>query len=139
MAFPGKTLTRAAICAAFAFGAFQIALAQVPIAATGLAVSGPKVTQIDIEGLRRRLKPNGKPLMINFWATWCIPCTEEFPDLVKIDKTYKGKIDFLTVSLDDVTEINTYAPKFLGDIKSAMPAILLTPPAENAGIEIVSQ
>src|SRR5688572_18722068 len=44
----------------------------------------PKVTRIDEQGLRDLLKPNGKPRLINFWATWCGPCREEFPDLVKI-------------------------------------------------------
>ena len=41
----------------------------------------PKVTAIDIEGLRELIKPKGNPLIINFWATWCDPCREEFPDL----------------------------------------------------------
>jgi thiol-disulfide isomerase/thioredoxin len=55
--------------------------------------------------LKNILKANGKPLLVNFWATWCDPCREEFPDLVKIDADYKNKIDFITVSLDDVEEL----------------------------------
>src|SRR5215204_3854701 len=49
----------------------------------------PRVTQIDEHGLKDILKPNGRPLLINFWATWCGPCREEFPDLVKIGKDHK--------------------------------------------------
>src|SRR5215203_2074485 len=49
-----------------------------------VSISPPKVTQIDEQGLKDLLKPKGKPLLINFWATWCDPCREEFPDLVKI-------------------------------------------------------
>jgi thiol-disulfide isomerase/thioredoxin len=83
------------------------------------------VTQIDAKGLKDLLKPNGKPLLINFWATWCASCREEFPDLVKIGTDYKGKIDLITVSLDELSEINGEVPKFLAQMKSESPAYLL--------------
>ena len=102
-------------------------------------VTLPRVRQIDIDGLRNLLKPNGKPLLINFWATWCDPCREEFPELVKIDTTYRGKIDFLIVSLDDLADITTDVPKFLGDMNAEMPAFLLHTPDENAAITLVSK
>lgn len=101
--------------------------------------TGSTVTRIDIEGLKKLLKPNGKPLLINFWATWCDPCREEFPDLVKIDTAYKGKIDFVTVSLDDLADINTVVPKFLRSMKAEMPAYLLSTPDENEAILLVSK
>ncbi|MBV9215424.1 MAG: TlpA family protein disulfide reductase [Acidobacteria bacterium] len=100
---------------------------------------GPKVTQIDLEGLRGLLKPKGKPLVINFWATWCDPCREEFPQLVKLDAAYKGKIDFATVSFDDLVDIRTTVPKFLRQMKAQMPAYLLITPDENAAIELISK
>ena len=88
----------------------------------------PKVTQVDGEGLLKVFKREGdnqKPLLVNFWATWCGPCVEEFPDLVKIDNDYKGKIDFITVTLDDLSEINTSVPIFLSRMKAEMPTYLL--------------
>jgi len=130
-------VARAALCAVFAFVLLQTVAAQKP-AASRAAVAGPKVTKVDILGLKGLLKPNGKPLLINFWATWCDPCREEFPDLVKLDAAYKGKIDFLTVSLDDLADINTLVPKFLGEQKADMPAYLLNTPDENAAIALVS-
>lgn len=33
----------------------------------------------------------GKPVLVNFWATWCGPCIAETPDLVEISKEYKSK------------------------------------------------
>jgi thiol-disulfide isomerase/thioredoxin len=105
---------------------------------TAQVAAGPKVTRIDIEGLKKLLKPGEKPLMINFWATWCDPCREEFPDLVKIDAAYKGKIDFITISLDDLAEINRDVPKFLNENKAQMPAYLLKTPDEDAAISLVS-
>ncbi|MFZ1320880.1 MAG: TlpA disulfide reductase family protein [Ignavibacteria bacterium] len=42
-----------------------------------------------------------KVILFNYWATWCKPCVEEFPDLMEIHKNYKDK-DFklIFVSLD---------------------------------------
>lgn len=100
---------------------------------------GPVVTRIDTLGLKKLLKPNGKPLLINFWATWCDPCREEFPDLVKIDADYKGKLDVITISLDDLADIKTFVPKFLSEMKAEMPAYLLRTQDENAAIALVSR
>ncbi len=99
----------------------------------------PKVTQIDEIGLKTAVKTNGKPLLVNFWATWCDPCREEFPDLVKLDADYKGKIDFITVSLDDLAEINRDVPKFLADMKATMPAYLLKVEDEGAVIASITK
>lgn len=101
-----------------------------------------KVTQIDriaLENLLKRDAANNKPLLVNFWATWCDPCREEFPDLVKIDAEYKGKIDFITVSLDDLAEINRDVPKFLLSMRAPMPAYLLKTADEEAAIAAVSK
>ena len=103
------------------------------------ALNLPKVTQIDAEALKNLLKPNGKPLLINFWATWCDPCREEFPDLVKIGADYKDRIDLITISLDDLAEIKGDVPKFLAAMKSDAPAYLLKTPDEGVAIAAVSK
>ena len=99
----------------------------------------PKVTQIDAAALKNLLKPNGKPLLINFWATWCDPCREEFPDLVKIGADYKDRIDLITISLDELSEIDKDVPKFLAQMKSETPGYLLKVPDESAAIAVVSK
>ncbi len=102
----------------------------------------PKVTQIDALALKNLLKREdeaAKPLLINFWATWCDPCREEFPELVKIDADYKGKLDFFTISLDDLAEINRDVPKFLLEMKSTIPAYLLKTENEETAIASVSK
>ena len=104
--------------------------------------SNPKVTQINAVALRNLLKRDGanaKPLLVNFWATWCDPCREEFPELVKINADYKGKIDFIVVSIDDLAEINRDVPKFLIEMKAEMPAYLLKTQDEEAAIASVSK
>jgi thiol-disulfide isomerase/thioredoxin len=98
-----------------------------------------KITQIDDAKIKELLKPNGKPLLVNFWATWCVPCREEFPDLVKIDADYRGKIDFFTVSLDYIEEINRDVPKFLAEMKAEMPAYLLVSEDESTLISTIAK
>lgn len=132
-------LTRAAVLVALVILLCTFASAQTKRVKKKPVVIGPTVTRIDIEGLKKLLKPNGKPLLINFWATWCDPCREEFPDLVKLDAAYKGRIDFITISLDDPSDIKTLVPKFLRQMKAEMPAYLLSTPDENAAITLVSK
>lgn len=135
-----KFLAKAAILAVFAILFSQSMTAQAKRAGRGKPVPHPaRVTRIDINGLKPLLKPRGKPLLINFWATWCDPCREEFPELVRLDAAYKGKIDFITISLDDLAEIRTSVPKFLGEMKAAMPAYLLRTPDESAAVALVSK
>jgi thiol-disulfide isomerase/thioredoxin len=87
------------------------------------------VREIDAEGLKRLLQRDPKsarPLLITFWATWCDPCREEFPDLVQIDKDYKARgLEFITISLDDPGDIKTGVPQFLRTMHAVMPAYLL--------------
>jgi thiol-disulfide isomerase/thioredoxin len=56
----------------------------------------------------------GKVILFNYWASWCKPCTEEFPDIMKIYKEYKDK-DFklVFVSLDFGDDLSTQTKKFL--------------------------
>ena len=98
-----------------------------------------QITQIDDARMHELLKPRGKPLLVNFWATWCGPCREEFPDLVEIDGEYRGKIDFITVTLDSVEEKDTAVSQFLTEMNAAMPTYLLKSADENAMIPSVSK
>jgi thiol-disulfide isomerase/thioredoxin len=92
-------------------------------------VAPAEIQVIDLEGLKKLLQRDSndaRPLLVNFWATWCDPCREEFPDLVKIDADYGAKkLSFVTVSLDDVSEVGTEVPKFLKLMKATMPTVLL--------------
>jgi len=92
-------------------------------------INAVEVREIDLDGLKKILQRDPKdtrPLLINFWATWCDGCREEFPDLVKIDNDYRAKgLNFISISLDDVTDIKTAVPEFLKAMKAQMPVVLL--------------
>lgn len=85
------------------------------------------VEPIKTDGLKSLVTQQRQgPLLINFWATFCDPCRDEFPDLVKIDQEYRPQsLQFVTVSLDDLSDIKTSVPKFLDDMKATGPAYLL--------------
>jgi peroxiredoxin len=63
----------------------------------------------DMNGKNYQLSENlGKgPILINFWATWCIPCREEMKKLKKIYQTYeKDGLQILSISIDDPKTVN---------------------------------
>jgi thiol-disulfide isomerase/thioredoxin len=105
------------------------------------ATRSPVVRELNLESLKTLLQRGGKqprPLLVNFWATWCDPCREEFPDLVQINKDYKARgLEFVTISLDDAGEIKTSVPQYLKKMRASMPAYLLNVPDPEPAIKWV--
>jgi peroxiredoxin len=61
------------------------------------------------------LQYKGKPIVINFWATWCKPCINEIPAMVRIYNQYKDRgVVFLGISVDQNITLEELA-KFIGD------------------------
>jgi peroxiredoxin len=45
---------------------------------------------------------HGKVTLLNFWGTWCPPCQQEVPDLVKLDQTYRGRnVEIIGIALSE--------------------------------------
>lgn len=99
------------------------------------------VAPIDTDALKNLITQERQgPLLVNFWATFCDPCRAEFPDLVKIDKEFRPQsLEFVTVSLDDIGDIKTSVPQFLGSMKATMPAYLLNVSDPEPAINLVDQ
>jgi peroxiredoxin len=67
-------------------------------------VSVEMVTADQLTTLRKNVGTD-KLLLVNFWATWCGPCTEEFPELQKMVRMYaKRQVQFVTVSINSPDE-----------------------------------
>ncbi len=58
-----------------------------------------KISPDGVKALRQNT--TGKTLLVNFWATWCAPCTEEFPDLQNTFRMYRKRpFELVTVSIN---------------------------------------
>lgn len=82
------------------------------------AIIGP----IDPAGVAALVKNDTKQLrLINVWATWCVPCVEEFPDLVTLIRQFQTRnFEVITISMDR-PEDSAKALKFLQKQHAALP------------------
>jgi thiol-disulfide isomerase/thioredoxin len=75
-------------------------------------MNGKKVSVRDLRG---------KIVVLNFWATWCVPCKAEMPMLVEAEKEYAPRgVVFIAVSLDD-RQTRSKIPDFIGQFKIGFP------------------
>src|SRR5687768_4112778 len=76
-------------------GASKGVAAQVDYEAPNFKLKDPSGKEVELKQFR------GKPVLLNFWATWCVPCREEMPELELLYREHKTKgLVVLAVSLD---------------------------------------
>jgi cytochrome c biogenesis protein CcmG, thiol:disulfide interchange protein DsbE len=77
-------------------------------------VGVPSFNTATIEGNSVVLKElSGKLIILNFWASWCAPCIEEIPSLIKLVKEFKGEVKLVAVSGDsNLEDINVFLKSF---------------------------
>jgi peroxiredoxin len=78
--------------------------------------SAPDFELRSLDGRAVRLSSlRGKPVLLNFWASWCAPCRVEMPWLVELDGQYRPRgVEIVGVSLDDPGEEQDVA-KFIAE------------------------
>ena len=75
--------------------------------------AAPNLDLHDLKGTHHKLQEyRGKPLVLNFWATWCVPCAAEMPLLNEMQQRYKGRVLFIAASVEE------------DDMKSAVEAFI---------------
>ena len=69
-----------------------LTLASAVFAQSETAEKAPSIALKDLKGKTVRLEEfKGKVVLLNFWATWCVPCRAEIPDLVKWQKEHQAE------------------------------------------------
>jgi peroxiredoxin len=99
--------------------------------ATAAGQSQPKLSLKDVDGKTQTLSDyRGKIVVLNFWATWCVPCKEEMPFFVEAQKKYgQRNVVILAASLDD-DRTKKYVRKFVQAYKMDF-TVLLDATAES--------
>jgi thiol-disulfide isomerase/thioredoxin len=93
---------------------FLAALGLTLVLGAALAADAPRLKgEIDAKQFHELVaREKGKVVLVNFWATWCVPCREEFPDLVRLEAAYRSKgVTVIGVSTDlgkDVSAVEKF-------------------------------
>lgn len=70
-----------------------------------VGVSAPDFSLIDENGEILELSSlKGKYVLLDFWASWCVPCIEDFPQLKEIYKNYSADLEIVGISRDENSE-----------------------------------
>jgi thiol-disulfide isomerase/thioredoxin len=79
-----------------------------PIHSVAQAARTPDPPIVDLAGYQQILaKYHGKPLVVNFWATWCEPCRDEYPLIVELANQFKVQgVSVIGINMDDDSDMN---------------------------------
>jgi cytochrome c biogenesis protein CcmG/thiol:disulfide interchange protein DsbE len=95
-----------------------------PPGPTSAQQTAPTLKLHDLKGTPHSLEDyRGKPVLLNFWATWCVPCAAEMPLLNEMQKQYQGKILFIAASIDDEDmkpQVEAFIKKHQGEALTVM-------------------
>jgi thiol-disulfide isomerase/thioredoxin len=55
----------------------------------------------------------GKVLVVNFWATWCVPCRKEIPEFVRVQQRHGGRgLQFVGIAFDQPQPVSEFAREY---------------------------
>jgi thiol-disulfide isomerase/thioredoxin len=78
--------------------------------------------------------------LVNFWATWCVPCREEMPAIQAVEKKYANmKFKVLLVSLDFSSQLEKSVIPYLKSNNIGLKVVLLHDTDQNRWIDLVDK
>ena len=63
--------------------------------------------EINTDNFKTEVLSSDIPVLVDFWAQWCMPCRMIAPIIEELSENYKGKIKFVKVNVDDNTQLAT--------------------------------
>lgn len=89
-------------------------------------LAAQQVRKIKATELSALIDSSTRPMIINFWATWCVPCIEEIPAFQKMAEKYRAdSVQFLLVSLDMKDDYQDKISRFIIKRKINNPVVWL--------------
>jgi thiol-disulfide isomerase/thioredoxin len=100
----------------------------------------PKVNVVKFDWYEKLMRSNNDTTyVVNFWATWCMPCVAELPYFEQLQQRYiSQKVKLYLVSLDFIKQKDQKLIPFLKKQKIKSEVILLDEPDYNAWIDKVN-
>jgi thiol-disulfide isomerase/thioredoxin len=82
-------------------------------APTAVPQNVPDIKLPDLQGKEKSLRDYlGRPVIINFWATWCGPCRREIPLLQQLRQSYRGeRLEVVGIAVDKQEAVAQYLQK----------------------------
>lgn len=91
--------------------AFALLFSLIPLVSDGQQVKNFRLNDLDNTSRSFTELKGEKITIIDFWATWCKPCTKAIPELNKIYDSYKDKgVQIIGINCDGPRSINKVAP-----------------------------
>jgi len=97
------------------------------------------VNSYDFSGIEKLLKKQNDTIyVVNFWATWCVPCVEELPNFEKLNADYKDKkVKVILVSIDFPKMVESNLLPFIKKHNLKSEVVHLNDPDANSWINKV--
>jgi thioredoxin 1 len=60
-----------------------------------------EVYKVNTDNFKEEILDSNEPVLVDFWAEWCMPCKMMSPVIDELSEEYKGKVKFAKVNVDD--------------------------------------
>ncbi len=83
----------------------SIKILKLDISRFGLKYRGVNMKVLNCENFKKEVLEADEPVLVDFWAEWCMPCKWVAPVLEKLSKEFEGKMKFAKLNVDECRKI----------------------------------